>query len=109
MASLAVVRDIRCPRSLDTPQAAADYQQDLLAEYVLARSAHGVTDATVRGDLAAVEEFLCWAGCWAWEVTSRHGDRFLAEAQRGKAVKTRQVKAARIAGFYPVPGDPLPG
>ena len=39
-------------------QAAADFQQDLLAEYVLARSAHGVTDATVRGDLAAVEEFL---------------------------------------------------
>ena len=33
-------------------------------------------------------------------MTSRHGDRFLAEAQRGKAVKTRQVKAARIAGFY---------
>lgn len=100
MGSLAVVRDIRSPRSLDTPEAAADYQQDLLAEYVLARSAHGVTDSTVRGDLAAVEEFLCWAGCWAWEVTSRHGDRFLAEAQRGKAVKTRQIKAARITGFY---------
>jgi site-specific recombinase XerD len=100
MGSLAVVHDIRSPRSLGTPQAAADYQQDLLAEYVLARSAHGVCDSTVRGDLAAVEEFLCWAGCWAWEVTSRHGDRFLAEAQRGKAVKTRQLKAARIAGFY---------
>ena len=48
MGSLAVVHDIRSPRSLDTPQAAADYQQDLLAEYVLARSAHGVTDSTVR-------------------------------------------------------------
>ena len=34
-----MVHDIRSPRSLDTPQAAADYQQDLLAEYVLARSA----------------------------------------------------------------------
>jgi hypothetical protein len=60
MGSLAVVHDIRSPRSLGTPQAAADYQQDLLAEYVLARSAHGVCDSTVRGDLAAVEEFLCW-------------------------------------------------
>lgn len=41
MASLAVVRDIRSPRSVGSPGEAADYQQDLLAEYVLARSAHG--------------------------------------------------------------------
>jgi hypothetical protein len=32
MGSLAVVRDIRSPGSLGTVQAAADYQQDLLAE-----------------------------------------------------------------------------
>ncbi len=100
MASLAVVRDIRAPRSLDSPADAAAYQEDLLAEFVLARSAHGVADATVRAELAAVTEFLDWAGCFAWEVEPRHADRFLAEAQRGRAVKTRQVKAGRIACFY---------
>lgn len=100
MASLAVVRDLRSPRSLDTPAAAAAYQEDLLAEYVLARAAHGVTDATVRADLAAVGEFLDWAGCPAWEATPRHGDRFLAVAQRDRAVKTRRIKAGRIAEFY---------
>jgi integrase len=100
MGSLAVVRDIRSPRSLDCPADAAAYQEDLLAEFVLARSAHGVADATVWAELAAVSEFLDWAGCFAWEVEARHGDRFLAEAQRGRAVKTRQVKAGRIACFY---------
>jgi len=100
MASLAVVRDIRSPRSLDSPEEAAAYQEDLIAEYVLARAAHGVVDATVRADLAAVTEFLHWAGCPAWEVTARHGDRFLAEAQRDRAVKTRRMKAGRIAEFY---------
>lgn len=100
MSSLAVVRDIRSPRSLASPDEAEGYQQDLLAEYVLARSAHGVTDATVRADLAAVTEFLDWAGCPAWEVTPRHVDRFLAEAQRGMAVKTRRTKAGRIAEFF---------
>jgi len=39
-------------------------------------------------------------GCPAWEVTARHGDRFLAEAQRDRAVKTRRIKAGRIAEFY---------
>lgn len=100
MAELAVVRDIRSPRSLASAEDALAYQQDLLAAFVLARSAHGVTDGTVRGDLAAVCEFLDWAGCLAWEVTPAHGDRFLAEAQRGRAIKTRQVKAGRIACFY---------
>ncbi|MDT2006383.1 tyrosine-type recombinase/integrase [Rhodococcus opacus] len=100
MASLAVVRGLRSPRSLDSADDAAAYQEDLLAEYVLARSAHGVMDATVRGDLAAVGEFLDWVDCPAWQVTARDADRFLAEAQRGKAVKTRRNKAGRIAEFY---------
>lgn len=100
MAALAVVRDLRCPRSLDTPADAAAYQQDLLAAFVLARSAHGVTDATVRGDVAAVVEFLAFAGAWAWEVEACHADRFLAVDQRDRAVRTRRVKAGRIATFY---------
>jgi site-specific recombinase XerD len=100
LAQLAAIRDIRSPRSLDLAEDAADYQENLLAEFVLARSAHGVVDATVRGDLAAVEEFLAFAGVWAWEVEAIHADRFLAIGQRGKAVRTRQIKAGRIAAFY---------
>jgi hypothetical protein len=49
------------PRSLVDPSAAADYQERLLAEFVLARLAHGVADGTIRGGLAAVEEFLASA------------------------------------------------
>jgi site-specific recombinase XerD len=100
MSSLAVVHELRSPRSLDAPDAAAAFQEDLLAEFVLARSAHGAADATVRAELAAVTEFLDWAGCYAWEVQPGHGDRFLAEAQRDRAAKTRQMKAGRIATFY---------
>jgi len=100
MASLAVVRDIRSPRSLASAADVVAYQEDLLAEFVLARSAHGVSDATVRADLASVSEFLDWAGCPAWEITARHLDRFLAVAQRDRAVKTRRIKAGRIDEFY---------
>jgi integrase len=100
MAGLAVVRDIRSPRSLDSVDDATAYQDNLLAEFVLARSAHGVADATVRGDVAAIEEFLAFVGVWAWEVEPVDADRFLAEGQRGRAVKTRLLKAGRIALFY---------
>ena len=100
MAQLAVIRDIRSPRSLESAEDAAAYQEDLLTEFVLARSAHGVVDATVRGDLAAVEEFLSFAGVWAWEVEAVDADRFLSVNQRGKAMRTRQMKAGRIATFY---------
>lgn len=100
MTSLAVVRDIRSPRSLSCADDVAAYQEDLLAAYVLARCAHGVTDATVRAELAAVSEFLDWVERPLWEVTAGDADRFLTEAQRGKAVKTRRIKASRIAQFY---------
>jgi hypothetical protein len=42
--ALGVVRDLRSPRSLASPGEAAAYQEHLMAEYVLARLAHGVAD-----------------------------------------------------------------
>ena len=98
--SFGVVRDLRSPRSLDTADDARAYEEHLLAEFVLARAAHGVLDATIRQDVSAVEEFLEWAGVRAWEVEPSHADRFLGEAQKGRAVATRRGKATSIATFY---------
>ncbi len=97
---LGVVRDLRSPRSLTTTEDAAAYQEHLLAEFALARLAHGVADATIRGELVAVEEFLDWAGVWAWDVEPRHADRFLSQAQRGRATQTRRGKAGSIDLFF---------
>jgi hypothetical protein len=54
-AALGVVRDRCSRRSLTEPADTADYQEHLLAEYVLARLAHGVTDGTVRGELGPLD------------------------------------------------------
>jgi hypothetical protein len=91
--ALGVVRDLRSPRSLDGPGAAAAYQEHLMAEYVLARLAHGVADGTIRGEITAVEQFLEFAAVFAWEVEPAHADRFLGQAQRHQA---------------PLPGTPWP-
>jgi integrase len=98
--ALGVVRDLRSPRSLDDPDQAAAYQEHLLAEFALARLAHGVADGTIRGELAAVLEFLDGAGVWAWEIQPAHADRFLGHSQRGRANQTRRGKAGAIDLFF---------
>jgi hypothetical protein len=71
-----------------------------MAEYVLARLAHGVTDSTIRGELTAVEQFLADAAVFAWEVEPAHADRFLGQAQRHAAPETRRGKAGAIDLFF---------
>jgi integrase len=97
---LGVVRDLRSPRSLADPDQAAAYQEHLLAEFALARLAHGVADGTISGELAAVAQFLDWAGVWAWEIQPAHADRFLGQAQRHHAAQTRRGKAGAIDLFF---------
>jgi integrase len=98
--SLGVVRDLRSPRSLDGPGEAGAYQEHLMAEYVLARLAHGVADGTIRGEITAVEQFLDHAAVFAWEVEPAHADRFLGQAQRHQAPQTRRGKAGAIDLFF---------
>jgi len=52
--SLAVVRDLRPGLRLETAEEIAAFEQDLLAEFVLARSSAGVADATIRNDVAMI-------------------------------------------------------
>jgi len=71
-----------------------------MAEYVLARLAHGVADGTIRGEITAVEQFLDHAAVFAWEVEPAHADRFLGQAQRHQAPETRRGKAGAIDLFF---------
>jgi len=98
--ALGVVRDLRSPRSLADPGEAAAYQEHLMAEYVLARLAHGVADGTIRGELTAVEQFLEHAGVFAWQIEPAHADRFLGQHQRHQAPETRRGKAGAIDLFF---------
>ena len=59
---LAAVRDIRPQLRLETPDEVGAFEQDLLAEFVLARASAGITDATIRADVAAVVGLREWFG-----------------------------------------------
>jgi integrase/recombinase XerD len=71
-----------------------------MAEYVLARLAHGVADGTIRSEITAVEQFLGHAGVLVWEAEPAHADRFLGQNQRHQAPETRRGKAGAIDLFF---------
>ena len=99
-AGLAAVRDIRPHLRLETPDEIGAFEQDLLAEFVLARSSAGITDTTVSADVAAVARLREWFGRPLWEMTARDLDRFFGADQKGLAAGTKVRKAAAFAVFF---------
>ena len=97
---LAAVRDIRPQLRLETADEVGAFEQDLLAEFVLARASAGITDATISADVAAVVGLREWLGRPLWEMTARDLDRFFGADQRDLAPGTKVRKAAAFAVFF---------
>jgi site-specific recombinase XerD len=98
--SLAVVRDLRPRSRLDTAEEVAAFEQDLLAEFVMARASAGVTDGTIRTDVSIVVEVREWFGRPLWQMQPQDLDRFFGRHQRQFASGTKVRKAAAIGVFF---------
>lgn len=98
--SLAVVRDLRSHLRLETSEEVAAFEQDLMAEFVLARSSAGITDSTIRKDVAAVVELREWFGRPLWEMTPQDCDRYFGLHLREAMPGTRVRKAAAFAVHF---------
>ena len=66
---LSVVRDLREVRRPASPEELADYETDLLAGFVLARSSAGLSDGTIRGEVSNLEQVREWFGRPLWEMS----------------------------------------
>ena len=97
---LAAVRDLRSQLRLETADEVGAFEQDLLAEFVLARASAGITDTTISADVAAVVGLREWFGRPLWEMTARDLDRFFGADQRALAPGTKVRKAAAFAVFF---------
>ena len=97
---LAAVRDIRPQLRLESPDEVGAFEQDLLAEFVLARASAGITDTTISADVAAVVGLREWFGRPLWELAARDLDRFFGDSQRAMAAGTKVRKAAAFAVFF---------
>lgn len=97
---LAAVRDIRPHLRLETADEVDAFEQDLLAEFVLARSSAGITDSTIRADVAAVVGLREWFGRPLWEMAAQDLDRFFGADQKDLAPATKARKAVAFAVFF---------
>ncbi|WP_239070551.1 MULTISPECIES: site-specific integrase [unclassified Streptomyces] len=85
---------------MTTPEEVADFEQDLLSEFVLARASAGTGDGTVAGDVDVIVEVRSWFGRPLWEMEPRDLDRFFGQHQRDLAHGTKVRKAHSLSTFF---------
>ena len=83
--SLAAVRDLREARAPAGPDELAAFETDVLAGFVLARAAAGPADATIRSDVAHLEQLRAWFGRPLWDM-----EPVDADASFGMVLRTRR-------------------
>jgi hypothetical protein len=98
--ALAVVRDLRAVRPVPDEVDLDAFEQDLIAGFVLARSAAGVTDKSIQAELRAVGEFRESMGRHLWTARPDDADRLLGQRCRGQAKATIAGKAFAISVFF---------
>jgi hypothetical protein len=95
-----VVRDLRSHLRLEAPADVVAFEQDLLAEFVLARSSAGIAHGTIRADVAAVEDLRGWLGRPLWTMTPRDADAYFGRHLREAMPGTRVRRAAAFAVYF---------
>src|SRR5882757_3757667 len=91
---------MRSRSRLETPQEFAAFPQDPLAEFVLARSSAGISDGTIRNDVAAVVELREWFGRPLWEMAPHEADGYFGRHHRDAAMGTKLRKAGAFGVYF---------
>lgn len=98
--SLAVVQPLRERRAPATEEELADFELDVLSEFVLARHAAGFVDATIRTDTTHLEQIRGWFGRPLWEMEPRDGDHYFGGVLRDAASSTRAGRAQALVTYF---------
>jgi site-specific recombinase XerD len=98
--SLAVVRDLRVARAPVTPEDLAGLETDVLAGFVLARAAAGLSDGTIASDVVHLEQVRAWFGRPLWEMEPADADVYFGKVLREVARGTRLSRAQALKTFF---------
>lgn len=82
---LAVVRDLRMARAPATPEDLEALETDVLAGFVLARAAAGLSDGTISSDVMHLEQVRAWFGRPPWEMEPTDADVHFGKVLRTTA------------------------
>ena len=98
--SLAVVRDLRVARAPPTAEDLAALQTDVLAGFVLARAAAGLSDGTIASDVLHLEQVRAWFGRPLWDMEPPDADAYFGKVLRGTAKGTRLSRAQALKTYF---------
>ncbi|WP_026208051.1 tyrosine-type recombinase/integrase [Catelliglobosispora koreensis] len=100
--ALAVVRSIDAPRRLASARDEADYEQDLVDQYLLASMGAGCRDSTLANDRSVIFEFARFLGRPVWTACAPDADRYLTHQRKvlGRSYSTVHGKALALGNFF---------
>ena len=98
--SLAVVRDLREARVPAGPDELAAFETDVLAGFVLARAAAGLSDNTIRSDVLHLEQLRAWFGRPLWDMEPADADAYFGKVLRGAAKGTRLARSQALKTYF---------
>ncbi|MGI8305820.1 tyrosine-type recombinase/integrase [Saccharopolyspora hattusasensis] len=97
---LAVVRDLREMREPLGPEEIARFETDVFAGFVLARSAAGLADNTIRSDVCHLEQVRAWFGRPLWDLQPSNVDSYFGTVLRAVPPNTRMARAQAIRTYF---------
>ena len=97
---LAVVRDLREARAVAGPEELAAFETDVLAGFVLARSAAGLADSTIAGEVIHLDQVRTWLARPLWEMQPADADTYFGQVLRGAAKGTRLARAQALKTYF---------
>jgi hypothetical protein len=107
---LAVVRDLREVRPPAGPEEVERFETDVVAGFVLARAAAGLSDSTIRGDVSHLEQVRSWFGQPLWDMVPGDADAYFGTVLRAAPSGTRLARAQALKTYFEfVPVDRTTG
>src|SRR5262252_8523846 len=98
--ALAVVKDLRVTRAPATAEDLEALETDVLAGFVLARAAAGLSDGTISSDVMHLEQARAWFGRPLWEMQPADADAYFGKVLRGAAKGTRLSRAQSLKTYF---------
>ena len=95
--------DLREPRVPAGPEELAAFEADVLAGFVLARAAAGLSDRTISLNITHLEQIRAWFGRPLWEIAPADADAYFGKAPRGAArgIRLSRAQALRTSFMFP--------
>lgn len=100
MGQLAVVEDLRQARQPAGPEEIEAFETDVFAGFVLARSAAGLSDNTIRSDVTHLEQVRGWFGRPLWGMSPADADTYFGTVLRTAPPNTRLGRAQALKTYF---------